>query len=174
MRLILQIISSFIATVIFLSTFEAQAELKPRGRSCHVIEGMSLPGCTPQAQPLECGPPKQCPDCGTGRGPRTRIRGSSTAGVCGEWEEVCTGPPENRICQQVCREYLPPSCSNVTEMCFDELGPSIPSTGTYDCSIIECACGQPPPGFEICQAPNGVTGPCVRCTADTPCPGGGQ
>ena len=163
---------------LFLMSFESNAELRPRGRSCHVIEGMSLPGCTPQAQPLECGPPKRCPDCGTARGPRTRIRGSSTSGVCGEWEEVCTGPPENRICQQVCREYLPPSCSNVTESCVDEIGPSIPGTGMYSCDLIECGCTTPPPEWPIvCQIspqnPYGG-GQCVRCTADTPCPTGGQ
>lgn len=133
-------------------------------KRCHKLEGVRLKGCSPQSKPLECGPPKPCPPCTAAISCGTMIQQESGGGgICIAYgQPTCYDTPDGRHCDPApCIQYTEPRCNNVTVACYRD-SISVPSTGTYDCEVIECRCDAPPPGYVYCPGN-------IPCQDNNPC-----
>lgn len=151
-----------LSILIFQSLAIAQ---DPAIEHCHKLEGVRLQGCSPQSKPLECGPPKPCPPCNYFESCGTMIvAASGGGGICIAYgEPPCEDTPDGRVCGPApCIEYTQPRCENENVRC-GRSPVSVPSTGTYDCEIIECRCPTPPPNLVDCGAS-------LICQENRPCP----
>lgn len=132
---------------------------------CHRIEGVRLPHCTPQAKPLECGPPKPCPPGRAFKACSTMMVTQSRGGICDSYgQPECHLEGDKTVCGSApCVHYTDVTCESVPITCgIDEI--SVPTTGTYDCQIIDCRGPPPPPGYVDC-------GPFVpTCQGNQTCP----
>ena len=131
---------------------------------CHRLEGVRLPHCTPQAKPLECGPPKPCPPGRAFKACSTMMITSSRGGTCDSWgQPECHVEGDKTVCGSApCVHYTDVYCDSYPTGCgIDEI--SVPSTGTYDCSYNECQSPPPPAGYVDC-------GSVPTCQGNQTCP----
>jgi len=171
-------ISLFILAASFF-TLNSQAD--DMIEHCHKVEGLRLPGCTPQAHPLDCGELKPCPPQTITTNCDHMNWANRTSGHCDSGHYQCP-PGETTNCDFICDHSTAPSCEIQSVQCGRETmtlecvpdpndschlngdGTTTPAGCVpkcyYNCHVSKCDV-QVPPGITNC-------GP--ACTNDQTCP----